>query len=227
MQWNVPRIWSGTVFIIGGGPSISKVNLSLLRGKRIIAINSAFEDVPFADFCYFMDGKWFEWNQAKLVHFSGVKITSDESYKDLSWVKFLKPKGNRLGLSIDDPGEICRGTNSGYGAIDIAVKLGGKRIVLLGYDMRPVSDDPAMDARIRATLEEESPSFEGLRFTHNYHARHQRKVDPIIYKNTYMAKGKGFDSLIAPALELGVEILNATPNSALKDFPIIDLKDVL
>jgi hypothetical protein len=40
--WTVPRDWAGeTVVILAGGPSVLDQDLSLLKGRRVIAINSA------------------------------------------------------------------------------------------------------------------------------------------------------------------------------------------
>lgn len=40
--WRVPREWPGeTVFIIGGGPSVPVGRIDELRGRRVIAINDA------------------------------------------------------------------------------------------------------------------------------------------------------------------------------------------
>ena len=48
--------WAGRrCFIIGGGPSLKGFDFERLRGERVIAINKAFYDVPFADIVFGMD----------------------------------------------------------------------------------------------------------------------------------------------------------------------------
>lgn len=236
MQWSVPRVWSGTAFVVGGGPSISDLDLSKLKGHRVIAINSAFEDLPFADVCYFMDCYWFDNNKAKLIHFAGLKVTNCDNCEGVKWVKFLKRKEPRLGFSIDHPNCIARGTNSGHGAIDLAGKLGANKIILLGFDMRIVPEDPKDQEALENALESEKivkALSEGnydtipIKFKHNYHSRHKRVVSPAIYKNVYLAEGKGFETTARQAKELGIEIINATPGSALKDFPIVSPDEII
>lgn len=237
MEWRVPKIWSGTVYILGGGPSAKGFDFSRLRGQRVIAINSAFEDAHFADVCYFMDCKWFQHNKAKLIHFAGLKVTVCNECKGISWVKWLNGhRGPRTGLSIDEPSKIRKGTNSGYGAIDLAAKLGGTRLILLFYDMRVKAKDPKEEeklvqlmsnAKIMAQLDNNRYDAIDVEIDHNYHSRHFRRVSPDIYRRTYMAPGKGFDTLLTPAKAAGIEIINATPGSALRDFPIVDPEEVL
>jgi hypothetical protein len=46
-MWTVPRDWAGeTVTILAGGPSVLSQDLSLLTGRRVIAINSAWKTWP-------------------------------------------------------------------------------------------------------------------------------------------------------------------------------------
>ncbi len=42
--WPIPKIWNkSTVFIIGGGPSLLDIDLSLLHDKRVIGVNQAYK----------------------------------------------------------------------------------------------------------------------------------------------------------------------------------------
>ena len=107
---------------------------------------------------------------------------------------------HRLGLD-PDPRYMTRGTSAGFGAVSLAVKLGGKKIVLLGFDMRMVDGE------------------------HNYHkGEHRRDVHKDIYINNFI---KPFQSLIKPTIEQNIEVVNATPGSALPFFPIVDPEEVL
>ena len=76
--WPVPREWEGeTVFIVGGGPSVLGVDLEVLRGRRVIVINSSVYAVPWADFLYFGDWRWWNEpeNQAAVASFAGRVVT--------------------------------------------------------------------------------------------------------------------------------------------------------
>jgi len=76
--WSVPREWPGeTVFIVGGGPSVREAELEDLRGRRVIAINSSVYAVPWADFLYFGDWRWWNEpdNRAAVANFRGRVVT--------------------------------------------------------------------------------------------------------------------------------------------------------
>lgn len=99
-----------------------------------------------------------------------------------------------------DPTALRTGKNSGYQAINLAVHLGAAKIVLLGYDMQT-------DAK-------GSHHWFG---DHPYHT----VVPP------YQAFLSCFETIVAPLKALGIEVLNATPQSALKVFPRVSLEEAL
>lgn len=197
MLWNVPRIWNGECFIIGGGPSINLIDIEKLRSKRVIGTNNAYEIAPFIDFLYFMDCVWYKWHKEKLVNFRGIKVTTCHECDNIKGIKFLKT-GDKTSLD-DRPEFLARGNNAGMGALALAVKLGAKRIILLGYDMY-------------------FPNGES-----NYHNDHQREVK----EERYEEFNKKFEIFKSGLKERGVEVLNATPGSKLKLFPIVEPNDVL
>lgn len=141
--------WAGQrCFIIGGGPSLTGFDFERLRGRgRIIAINKAYLDVPFADICFFMDGSETRfyglvqngrlapqclerWNE-----FKGHKIFLNILGRKLDDVYSIRAAG-RTGLSNSLRKGIYHGNNSGVGAIGLAVCLGANPIYLLGIDCK-------------------------------------------------------------------------------------------
>ena len=75
--WNIPELWPGsTIFILGGGPSLSKVDLGLIHGRRIIGVNQAFRLGNFIDILYFGDGQFYKDNLKDIKKFGGLIITS-------------------------------------------------------------------------------------------------------------------------------------------------------
>lgn len=88
--------------------------------------------------------------------------------------------------------------NSGASAISFAYHLGVKRIVLIGYDMQRVKDQA------------------------NWHKDH-----PAPDKNPYPRFMQRFHTIKNDARNLHLEIVNATPNSALDLFPMVRLEDVV
>ena len=58
--WRPTKEWAGeTAFIVGGGPSALHADLSTLRGRKVIAINSSWRAMPWADFLVFSDNRWW------------------------------------------------------------------------------------------------------------------------------------------------------------------------
>jgi len=59
--WRVPRLWpGGECFILGGGPSLKDVDMSRLKGHRVIAVNNAFKLADWIDVMFFGDPRWLK-----------------------------------------------------------------------------------------------------------------------------------------------------------------------
>jgi len=55
-MWHPPKIWNnGTVFILGGGPSLLDNNFDLIENKHVIGINNAYRLGDWVDICWFGD----------------------------------------------------------------------------------------------------------------------------------------------------------------------------
>lgn len=134
--------WAGQpCFIIGGGPSLVGFDFNRLRGKgRVIAINRAFEFIPWADVLFFMDWKFY-----KLCHdtpnrlalwqdFQGLRVFCNLMGRKLEDCYNIRSLG-RHGMSWSISKGIYHGNNSGHGALVMALALGCRPIYLLGYDM--------------------------------------------------------------------------------------------
>lgn len=204
----VEKLWPGeTLVCVGTGPSITQDDVDYCRGKaRVIAINDAYKLALWADVLYACDSKWWGWahhnKEGKHPHFK-------ECAAHQTGLKFgLKPypgvrllRGNQPGVERGlelNPGALRTGYTSGYQAINLAVHLGAARILLLGYDMRVVK---ARD--------------------HFFGAHPDRTKPP------FNASLKAFDTLVAPLTAIGVEVINCTPESAVRCFPMAALRDTL
>ncbi|MFQ5954709.1 MAG: hypothetical protein ACE5JZ_06580 [Kiloniellales bacterium] len=169
---------------------------------RVIAINDAYLLAPWADVLYFCDCRWFEWHaeRPEFQAFKGLKVTLDEEVpKRHPDIKGVRNTG-RDGLEMAPTG-IRTGRNGGYQAINLAVHLGAARIVLLGYDMKPAADGR----------------------TH-WHGGHPVPLKETVFQRAMLPC---FATLVRPLQELGVEVINATPDSALTTFPKRRLEDAL
>ncbi len=195
----VPRLWPGeTVVCIGGGPSLTVSDVELVRGHaRVIAVNDAYRLAPWADVLYAADAKWWKWHSV-VLDCAGAKY-SIESRETVTWpdVQTLRNTG-WTGLELVPTG-LRAGHNSGYQAINLAVHLGAKRILLLGYDM---------------TL--------GTAGESHWFGEHP---DGLI--SPYPQMRAAFDTLVEPLTALGVEVLNCSRRTALTAFPCVALEDAL
>ncbi len=205
----MPPLWRGeTCFIVAGGPSLRDVECGVLEGRRVIAINDAYRLCPFAGILYFCDTKWYRWhaNDPEFRDVAGTKVRLAPlaAEPDLPEpIKILRNDdrhGSPGGL-CEEPDGLRTGRNSGYQCINLAVHLGCKRIVLLGYDMKMAADG----------------------------ASHWFGDHPVPTRaNTYReAMLPHFASLVDPLKARGVEVINATRGSAIDCFPAADLADLL
>lgn len=130
----IDKIWKDeTVYIVGGGPSLKDFQWSKLKDKKIIAINRAYEVLPWAEVLYWTDTRFYKWYKSDIDKFRGIKVTCRACPTMTNDIIVLKPTNkNKIDLRSS---YIAHGNNSGYGAINLAVKLGAKKIYLLGYDM--------------------------------------------------------------------------------------------
>jgi hypothetical protein len=204
-SWSVPKLWNGsTCVILGGGPSLRSVNLDLFKNFRVIAVNNAYGDPVLKE-----DG-----TADHYVPRDWVDICWFGDRRWYTWhKKALKSFRGMLCCCREDMHEkdgiygVCRGKpsgidqrpkfvswnkSSGGSAINLAYHLGVSRIILLGFDMRRVDNRP------------------------NWHIDH-----PAQNKNPYPRFIKPFAHIARDADNASLEIMNATPGSALQHFPIM------
>lgn len=227
MVWKVPRIWQGgDVWIIGGGPSVTKqfgipediVNkvrykelpvsaysdyMGVIKNKHVIGVNIAFMLGTWVDMAFFGDNGFMLVWQNQLAAFPNVRISCNPLVRKYPWIKYLaKDKSKRFGLS-SNPNLVCWNGNSGAAAINLAVHTGAKRIFLLGFDMELINSQQHWHNEYRAN---KKGKFTTLPF--NMHL-------------------KSFPDIAKDAEEMGVEIINVSPESKINVFPKVSLKEVL
>jgi hypothetical protein len=219
----------GRCIVIGGGPSLSdqfdipneviinvrdKVTplgpaayssyMEIIHNEHIIAVNNSYLLGEWIDICFFGDHGWYKVHRSALSQWPGLKVTccpalADPALAKSEGIKYLaRDKINKLGLS-QDPTKVAWGFNSGSSAINLAVHLGVKQIILLGFDM--------------------AHSKEG---NSHWHQGHGHK-----YRPNYPRFTQGFPVIAQQAAVLGIEILNASQTSVIDVFTKVRLKEVL
>lgn len=195
--WTAPKIWpEGSCFVVGGGPSLTSTDLSLLKGKRTIVTNNAYQLLPDSEVLFFMDEAWFQQHRRRLADYAGLKVTIVPKMKGRFGLKVMG-RGSLTTLS-SDPSILHHGNNSGSCAIQLAIHFGVRVIVLVGFDMMI--------------------SKEG---NHNFHNDHQRTMQEKIYSTNYIP---ALDSIVDPCKKRGILIVNSNMNSNLNCFPKIPLE---
>jgi hypothetical protein len=171
-------------------------------------VNDAYKLLPWAESLYAADRRWWEAHHG-CPSFTGEKWMPKSSAFNTSAKLLAKKYGInvipgewRSGFSRN-PTHIHFGNhgqgNSGFQAVNLAILLGATRIILCGFDMREV------DGR------------------KHFFGSHPRGLNP---NQNFSGWRKGFADA-AKALPSGVEIINATPGSALTCFPFMDLQEAI
>lgn len=174
--------------IFASGPSLPQL---WQQGRRpewpSIAVNDAWRIVPDADILYSTDSRWWRFNKL-CPEFRGVKIGANDrmSCPEIINLEFSGEAGFDPRL-----GWVRHGWSSGYAASHLAAQLGARTIALIGADCREIDGKT------------------------NFFGHHDPKLGahpPNPYE-LWIAK---FDGLATALKRRGIEILNATPGSALR-----------
>lgn len=192
-----PRFAGRTVVLLGGGPSLAAVDLSRLDPAVTIAVNTAGELMPDAAVLFWRDARWFADNRELVAGWKGLAVTTAPR---APWPNIRAVAlERRPGFPPAGATTVRWGPSSGHVACALAVAMRATKIVLLGFDCRAVGPRTHWHDRYRETRAE---------------AMYRRFVD-------------GWRGWAADARALGAEIVNATPGSAIDDFPIVPLDQVL
>ncbi len=208
-RWGLPKAWAGqTCYLVGGGPSLRGFDFDQLRGLHTIAINRSFLDCPYAEVVCFSDGRFWRWwgpdgsEGQSLPDHPGLKITV-QSDRKVSHPTVLNMTGTgRRGLETRR-NRLRHGNSTGCAAMNVAWHLGAARIILLGYDGKPAKDGGD-----------------------NYHGGHPvgyAKAGPV---TAYEKMAPYYEPIGLELATRGVEVINASPDSAITCFPKVDLSSI-
>ena len=231
MTWRVPKIWDGgDVWIIGGGPSvprqfdvpediIQKVTQGTLppnayspymhpiHDKHVIGVNMSYKLGMWIDVVMFGDSGFFLKERNGLATFPGIKVSCNTGSQGERWIKHLGRDGSHSKGISTNPMLVGWNGNTGGAAINLAVHMGAKRILLLGFDM----------------------NLDGTRMQH-WHDLYGK--GPVLderrkRKLPFSRHITSFSFIAADAKRLGVEIINLSPGSSINDFPKMSVKEFL
>lgn len=201
------RGWTDCI-VAAPGPSLTEAIAERCRGQRVIAVNRAYLRVPWADVLYVGDRDLLELYDG-FPDFAGEKWSAHEArLNDKRTVAaryglqlVAGPRQvDAMGFSLD-PALIHYGNSSGFQAINLAIHFGATLIKLVGFDMRtPAEGQPR--------------HF------------HEDYPDPGMNRSQYEHFHHAF-AVAARMLPAHIRIVNCTPGSALRCFPMGELEEAV
>jgi hypothetical protein len=207
----VPMLWPGsTVVCLASGPSLVAADVDAVKGLRTIVVNTTYQLAPWADVLYAADDSWWQWERAGVERvFGGMRYSVEEFPTDKARPRAQRDHRAAADVTVlrntgltgleRDPSGLRTGQNSGYQAINLAVHLGARRILLLGYDMGKAKDGRK-----------------------HWHAPHRAdRPSPFFMMRQH------FLTLVEPLKAAGVEVVNCSRETAITAFPRRALADAL
>ena len=185
------------------GPEAYSPYMSSIYNEHVIVVNNGYQLGSWPDICFFGDYGWYKVHRLALAQWSGLKVAAFGNIKPevgADGIKQLqRDRDRKVGLS-ENPRRLAWGFNSGSSAIDLAVHLGSRQIILLGFDMSWP---------------------QGQSHWHQGHGNGRRP------RPNYSKWMLGLGVMAHDAARLGVEIINASPDSTITAFPKVQLRDAL
>jgi len=200
--------WRGQrCFIIGGGESLKNFDFSKLKNELVIGVNLAFKKID-CQINFAMDYNLYEWiingklgatTKKKFEDYEGYPVWLDTVGYNYPKNIFVLPGSTEFGLSSSLSKGIVTCTNSGFGALNLAICLGADPIYLLGFDMK-------------------GKDGKQVHWHNGYPDRQGSKV--------YGAFINDFNRIAPTLKKRGTHIVNLNSESALKCFEFGKFKDV-
>jgi hypothetical protein len=196
--------WQGqTAVILASGPSLTTEQCAIVghghADRKTLAVNSTMLDT-FCDVGYAGDFMWWKTHVSKLPKSSPEFSlwTCERSAAERWGLSWVKGV-NRLGLGRGP--HINTNGNSGAQAVNLAYLFGARRILLLGFDMKL------------------GPNGEK-----HHHPDHPSRC---VQSQTFEEWIRKFGILAEELKAAGCEVINCTPDSALKCFPMSTIEKEL
>jgi hypothetical protein len=152
---------------------------------------------PWADILYACDGAWWDRYFEEASSVFRGELWTIDKRAHISYGVHFVDGDDRKGLGRD---KVFYGSNGGYQAINLVYLFGASRIVLLGFDMQKTG---------------------GKSHWHGDHPGDLNRDCPVRHF------AKNFPALASDLAGVGVEVINATRETALECFPKKRLEDAL
>lgn len=200
----VPKLLptGGTVLVMGSGPSLAQADVDFARAhvQAVIAVNDSYKLAPDADCLYAADSHWWGWHKG---------VTGAHTVGNVKYPAFT----GRLRYALNktpyaDVQLLKRGPQSGLSLDPGRVALGLNGV----YQSINVAVHLGATRVILLGVDMRGGHFFG------HHPNNSAPPFSLCLER--------FKTLIDPLAAAGVDVLNCTPKSALKCFPMASLEDV-
>lgn len=198
---NIPSKYPNKNFIVcASGPSLTQEIADIINRHKndyiVVGVNDTYKIINVLDEHYAADDRWWEyWGDDFRKKYPNLSSWSSSKIGQKYNCNLIEVK-EFYGLSLTNQ-YIHSGQNSGFQALNLSYLMGAKKIILVGYDMRPNYGKTHFFGSHPPELEVKSPYDI---FCLNFY-----KIQPEIKKI----------------------IFNSSKNSSLKCFEYIDLKELL
>lgn len=98
--------------------------------------------------------------------------------------------------------KIGGGGNSGFQALNLVVRWGARRVILVGFDMNPDASE-------------------------HWYGRNKWPLANNPNEMAFKRWRNAFGTAAAQCRQMGVEVVNCSPFTAMKHFPVMSLEDAL
>lgn len=186
---------------MASGPSARWAPLKDTRERsKLLVINNSWRLAPWAEILYACDYRW--WHQTQdWQQFQGIKLTASEHAANEYGLDLVECLRGDDRIAMEPLATVGWGSNGGFQALNLALQMRPKRILLVGYDM---------------TLEH------GFHW-HGKHPNGMSNPRP----GGVVTWRKAIDGAAKVAQGLGIEVINCSEISALERYPKLPYLEAL
>ena len=221
-------------FILGTGPSLNKVDLSMLRKQILFGVNGTYK-LPNINLTYYTYVSAWYWK----YHVEGIKnvrcqrrfIPAQygelESDTPTSWLNVLNPRYKTLDgqllpvpshFSLEPGKYIYAGGTVIFLCFQLAFYMGFSEVIILGVDHSYGKDDEK--AKQQGGTQMQAGEHKNAHFDKQY------VPQDIKYHVDLNAMARGYRLAHKMFSDAGRVILNASPGTHLDEFPVVSFRDL-
>lgn len=193
----IPDFRFRPVVIVCSGPSLSDEQCEYITRRRaddacrVIVVNDNYRRVRNADILFAADPPWWRLHARQVAEYAVQMARWSCEPTCREWGCNYWPAEAGKGIADRSTSAVKRGSSSGFMAVGLAIKFGARHIILVGADCK-------RDGSGRA----------------HWFGDHPRERLPA--PQPFELWREEFDSLAAPAADLGINLVNCSADTALR-----------